>query len=95
VLVMAIGASLSILWGYAAFVRPLVFSAVPPRARWTGLLAPVLAPAFMLAATAGTGLPSEVVPPVLVVLFVPIWMLIQRFLSADAPKPKPAKAAPS
>jgi len=80
ILVMAIGAALSLLWGYGAFVRPLVFAGVARRARWVGLLTPVLAPAVMLSATSIPRLPAGIVPVVLVAMFVPIWMIVQRLL---------------
>ncbi len=92
-LVMAIGAALSLLWGYAAFVRRSVFARVDARARWTGLFAPVLAPAIMLGPTSGLGLPPHLVPVVLVVMFAPIWLVVQRLIRTPAARAKAADPA--
>jgi hypothetical protein len=76
-LVVAIGASTAVMWGYASLAAKVVHSEVGGRARWFLLALIVATPPLVLTLNfviPGTP-PPGVVPAVLVVLFVIGWRL--------------------
>jgi uncharacterized membrane protein len=97
-LVIAIGFSLALLWGYAAFVGRLVMRDVTLRERWGMLLGPIVLPPLLLFVIIGTHLPEAVVPVAIGVLFVAGWVVTQRFVRPAARKaetPDASRTEPS
>jgi uncharacterized membrane protein len=94
-LVIAIGASVAIFWGYAALIGGLVSPEVGPRMRWIGFLGVLISAPLFLFVTIGAHVPPGLVPAVLLVLFVAGWLVVQR-LSRETPAAPPAEtdAAP-
>lgn len=84
ILVVVIGASLALFWGYASLIRRLVFPEVSTRARWAGFLTPLIAPPVALFATIGAGIPKQAVPLALVVIFAGVWFVFQRLMRQPA-----------
>jgi uncharacterized membrane protein len=75
-LVIAIGVSIALVWGYAALVADLVAHEVSTAVRWFLLLLIVTTPALFLLLVAGLKTPpSGLVPLVLIALFVIGWRL--------------------
>jgi uncharacterized membrane protein len=75
-LVVAIGASLALLWGYAAVLADLVSPEVSRRLRWFILALIVLTPPFFLLLTLGIPQPLHgATPLVLLALFLIGWRL--------------------
>ena len=79
-LVIAIGASLALFWGYATFLGRLVYPEVGARARWAYFLVPLIAPPLTLLATIPTRIPNGIVPVVLLAIFVVGGLLLQRLV---------------
>jgi len=83
-LVVAIGASLALTWGYAALIAGLVRARVPPWQRWYYLALMMFTPPFFLALIMAVPSPGlGVVPLSLSALFLVGWRLrlwvIRRF----------------
>jgi uncharacterized membrane protein len=75
-LVVAIGAALALLWGYAALIARLVSAEVATRLRWFILFLILFTPPFFLALTlAVPRAPHGVIPLILVALFVVGWRM--------------------
>jgi uncharacterized membrane protein len=83
-LVIAIGASVAIFWGYAALVGGLVSSEVGSRMRWIGFVGVLISAPLFLLVTIGAHVPPGLVPAVLLVLFISGWIALQR-LSRETP----------
>ncbi len=79
-LVIAIGASLALFWGYATFIGRLVYPEVGARARWVYFLVPLIAPPLTLLATIPTRIPNGIVPIVLLAMFVVGGLRLQRLV---------------
>jgi len=79
-LVVAIGASLAVFWGYATFVGRMVYPEIGGRARWVYFLVPLIAPPLTLLATIPTRIPNGIVPIVLLAMFVVGGLLLQRLV---------------
>jgi len=79
-LVIAIGASLALFWGYATFMGRLVYPEIGARARWVYFLVPLIAPPLTLLATVPTHIPNDVVPIVLLTIFVVGGLFLQRLV---------------
>jgi uncharacterized membrane protein len=69
-LVIAIGASIALFWGYAGLIGNLASNEVGRRDRWIGFLGTLLAPPAFLALTIETRIPSNLVLPALLLLFI-------------------------
>jgi uncharacterized membrane protein len=75
-LVVAIGMTLSVMWGYAGLIAGLVDARLPRRVRWFLLALMVFTPAFFLGLTELIPHPVPgVVPGVLIVLFIVGWRM--------------------
>jgi hypothetical protein len=88
-LVIAIGASVAIFWGYAALVGGLVSSEVGPRMRWIGFVGVLISAPLFLFVTIGAHVPPGLVPVVLLGLFIAGWLVVQ-YLSREALAPPAA-----
>jgi uncharacterized membrane protein len=95
-LVIAIGVSLALMWGYATFIGRLVYPEIGIRARWIFFVVPLVAPPVSLLLTIPTHLPNGVVPIVLLTMFIFGGLVLQRLVrhphpaSAGAPPPPDA-----
>jgi uncharacterized membrane protein len=92
-LVMAIGVSLALFWGYATFLGRLVYPEIGRRARWLFFLVPLVAPPLSLLATIPTHIPNGIVPIVLLTMFVAGGLFLQRLVRLPPSAPPPAKGA--
>ncbi|HEX4198986.1 MAG TPA: TMEM175 family protein [Caulobacteraceae bacterium] len=77
-LVIAIGVSIALFWGYAGLIGGLALSEVGPRDRWIGFLGALLSPPAFLALTIETRIPPRLVPVALLLLFIGGSMALSR-----------------
>ncbi len=91
-LVIAIGVSLSLLWGYATFMGRLVYPEIGVPARWIFFVVPLIAPPVSLLLTIPTHLPNGIVPIVLLTMFIFGGLVLQRLIRSSHRRPE--RAAP-
>jgi uncharacterized membrane protein len=93
-LVVAIGASVALIWGYAALVADLVDRTVSTLARWFLLVLMLTTPPlFLLLVSVLHNPPGGVVPAALVLLFLIGWRMRMWMLGRAALRPKAPEAS--
>jgi uncharacterized membrane protein len=93
-LVVAIGASVALIWGYAALVADLVDRTVSTPARWFLLVLMLTTPPLFLALVSVLhNPPGGVVPAALVLLFLVGWRMRMWILGRAPLRPRPVDAS--